>query len=120
MKESEIRRRLAEVEKQLAEEKAARERAEQTIADLAKAAADRTAPPHPCPVPCPVPPCPSPTPLRIPPGVYAYAGPFRDPADALPPFFVAYAVSFPSADRTSLGAAGITTLTSTPPPDAKK
>ena len=75
MRESEIRRRLAEVTKQLDEEKRARERAEQTAADLARALVQQqpvVLPPLP-----PLPP-PKPAPTRIPGGVYAYATPLPD------------------------------------------
>lgn len=93
MKESDIRKRLAEITKQLDEEKAKNERAQQTIADLAKAAArGGTCIPCQCPAPAPLPVV---NPPRMPPGVYAYMTPFWDPPGLLPPFFVAYAVAFP-------------------------
>ena len=76
MRESEIRRRLTEVTKQLDEEKRARERAEQTAADLARALVQQqpevctSTPPLPPlpplpPSPTPPPP-PKPAPTRIP------------------------------------------------------
>jgi hypothetical protein len=79
MKESEIRRHLAEVQKQLDEERAKNERAQQTIADLAKAAAAGALPlgqPCPCVPPAPMP---TPNPAHFPPYIpYAYATPFGD------------------------------------------
>jgi hypothetical protein len=77
MKESEIRRRLAEVEKQLDDERAKNERAQQTIADLAKAVAAGTFPlGQPWDIAAPA--IPAPEPSRVPGGVYAYATPFGD------------------------------------------
>jgi len=66
MRESEIRKRLAEVTKQLDEEKCARERAEQTAGDLARVLVQQSVV---------LPPPTKPIPTRMPGGVYAYAAP---------------------------------------------
>ena len=74
MTEKQIRERLAQLEKELADEKAKNERAQQTIADLAQAAAWGS---HPQPVTITSPPCPKPMqPIQLPWAIVAYMASF--------------------------------------------
>jgi hypothetical protein len=111
MKESKIRRLLAEALKQLDDEKAKNERAQQTIADLAKAVAAGTLPLG-QPWDIAVPDMPAPKPSCVPGGVYAYATPF---GDGLP------IVTLYACQTFDPPPAGTTwTLTTTTPPKATK
>ena len=103
MKESEIRKRLKAVEEQL-------DRANQTIADLAKAAAGGgICVPCPCPAPAPLPVV---NPPRVPEGTFVYASPFGP----LPYVTAYYACSFPEEGNLP----SVTwTLTTTPPGTGK-
>ena len=71
MTEKQIRARLAQLEQELADEKAKNERAQQTIADLAQAAAWGS---HPQPVTITSPPCPEP--IQLPWAITAYMAAF--------------------------------------------
>lgn len=86
MTEKQIRARLAQLEQELADEKAKNERAQQTIADLAQAAAWNSCPPPAWPFPG-VPPYPQPVnPEPLPWAVTYYACSFPAPgAPVLPP-----------------------------------
>ena len=84
MTEKQVRARLAQLEQELADEKAKNERAQQTIADLAQAAAwDRPSPAWPFPgvAPCPQPVNPDPIPWAV---TY-YACSFPSSGTAMPP-----------------------------------
>ena len=74
MTEKQVRERLAQLEKELADEKAKNEQARQTIADLAQAAARGS---HPRPVTITSPPCPEPVqPIQLPWAIVAYMAAF--------------------------------------------
>jgi len=93
MTEKQVRERLAQLEQELADEKAKNERAQQTIADLARGIGQSPPPAWPWPTPAPWPQPVNPDP--IPWAIMYYACSFPAPGDIVHPPTITYSSTLP-------------------------